>query len=277
MLVDKEEVRNTLLPLLRGLPVACDGGWFPIDAAAFGPGWKGRNGDLIWSLANELPKGAAMQLRRTLLLPPRDPRWGVEVEHRSDLFDRAGVCDGLRLQSVPEVRFHMSSYSYELPDQPPASTPQTAWDNWRNAVSEQAKPYYDSWFEYALSDILLLPEIHYLETLSSPGQQALSRLLLASLTSWPDGWESVSVRKLKGNPWSRRIRSPLSCWLQTAAWLSDDSDVRQPLGRRWLVPPPLLQSQRQRFRHLDPLSLDHARKLEADGELKRELTRLVLR
>ena len=267
---------DTLVPLLKRLPVACHGGWFAMSDAVFGPGWPDRLGDLVWSLADELPEDASERLRKTALLPPDDPRWGAAVEGRDELFDRVGVVDGLRLQNAPEVRFRMTSSSYELPGKPPPGTPQAAWDAWREAVREEAKPYYESLFEYALSGIQLLPESQYLTTLSPSGRNALSRLVLASLGSWPAGWESATIKKLSGNAWSRTVMSPLRYWLSTLAWLDDRIPTEQPLARRWLVPASFLRGQRDRFRHLDPLSVDLARRLEADPKLRAALTGLGL-
>ena len=274
MLVGKDE-SDTLLPLLKRLPVACHGGWFVMSEATFGPGWSNRLGDLVWSFADELPRDAAIQLRKTVLLPPDDLRWRVAVGDRDKLFDRVGVFDGLRLQNVPKVCFHMSNNSYELPADSPTGTPRAAWDDWRNSVHEQVEPWYTSWHEYTLSGIQLLPEIHDIETLSQSGRHSLSRLVLASLGSWPDGWESATIRKLKGYDWSRQIKSPLCYWLETTAWLKDGTAVEQTLSNRWLVPP-LLQSQRDRFRHLDPLSVDLAHKLEEEPKLKEVFIRLGL-
>lgn len=273
-LLGNEEL-ETSQPLIKRLPVACHGGWFAMSDATFGPGWPNRLGDLVWSFADELPEDAAIQLRRKVLLPPDDPRWRVAVGNRDKLLNRAGVFDGLRLQNVPKVCFDMSSNSYELPADPPTGTPQAAWDDWRNSVHEQVKLSYTSWHEYALSGIQLLPEIHDIETLSQSGRHDLSRLVLASLGSWPDGWESVTIRKPGGHRWSRQIKSPLCYWLETTAWFNDGIAVEQTLSNRWLVPPPL-QSQRDRFRHLDPLSVDLAHKLEKEPNLKEVLIRLGL-
>ena len=274
-LLGNEEL-ETSLPLIKRLPVACYGGWLAMSDAVFGPGWQGRHGDFIWSLADKLLEDAARQLRKTALLPPDDPRWGVAVEGRGELFARAGVFDGLRLQNVPEARFHMSSNSYEFPAEPPTGTPQAAWDDWRSAVREEAEPSYTSWLEYTLSEVRLLPEIHYLTKLSPSGRNALSDLVLASLGSWPAGWKSATVSKTWGRPWSCEVTSPLKYWLKTLAWLSDKSDVEQLLGRRWLVPESLLRGQRDRYSHLDPLSLDLARRLNAEPVLKAALTELGL-
>lgn len=266
-----DEELETSLPLIKRLPVACHGGWFAMSEATFGPGWPDRLGDLVWSFADELPEGAAIQLRKTILLPPNDPRWRVAVEDWDELFDRAGVFDGLRLQNVPRVRFYMSSNSYELPANPPTGTPQTAWDDWRNVVHDQVEPWYTSSHEYTLSGIQLLPEIHYIETLSQSGRHALSRLVLDSLGSWPTGWESATIRKFDGRPWSESVTSPLKYWLETLAWFNDSANVERPLSQRWLVPESLLRGQSDRYSHLDPLSLDLAHRLNNEPKLKAAL------
>ncbi len=271
-----EDPPNTLLPLLRHLPVACHEGWYAMSDAAFGPGWPGRHGEDVWALAEELPNDTLTQLRETTLLPPDDPRWGTAVTHLDGLFSRGGVIDGLRLRNEPELRFHMQEYGYELPPTISISVPQEAWDNWRGAVREEAKPYYTSWFEYSLSGIHLLPEIHHLETLSRPGRNALSQLLLASPGHWPAGWESATIRKSHGNYWSCSITSPLRHWLATLPWLRDGTAVEQPLSRRWLVPTSLLRGQSDRYRHLDPLSRDLSRRLEAEPDLMAVLMELGL-
>ena len=268
---------DTLLPLIRRLPVACDGGWLTMGAAVFGPGWPDRLGDLVRVLADELPDRAAKRLRRTALLPPDDPRWGVVVEDRGELLARAGVVDGLRLQHVPDIRFDMQGSGFHaLPSEPPTGTPQGAWDVWREAVRAEAKPSYEGFFKYRLSAVRLVPEIHHLTRLSSSGRNALSRLVLASLKHWPNGWESAAIDKTGGYSWSTRITSPLKYWLKTLAWLSDRANIEEPLERRWMVPESYLRGQRERYSHLDPLSLDFARSLNNDPELKDALVGLGL-
>ena len=271
-----ENPPDALLPLLKRLPVACHGGWLAMGDAVFGPGWPDRIGDHVWSLVHELPENAATRLRETTLLPPDDPRWGVAVKDLDGLFTRVGVVDGLRLHQTPDIRFNMQGSIYELPSTAPTDTPQEAWDDWRRSVQEEAKPYYTSWFEYSLSGVNLLPEIHHLETLSRPGRNALSRVLLASLALWPTGWQQATIRKRHGADWSKPITSPLRHWLTTQPWLSDRTAVERPLSHRWLVPASLLRGQGDRFQHLNPLSLDLSRRLEAEPKLKAALNVLGL-
>ena len=268
---------DTLLPLLKRLPVACHGGWFPISDAVFGPGWPDRLGDDVWLLAKSLPEDMATQLRKAALLQPNDRRWRTAVvEDRSELFSRLGVVNGLRPRAASEIRFHMHGSSYELPSTAPCDTPQASWDDWRSAVHKNAKPRHVSEFEYSLSGIQLLPEIHYLTTLSQPGKKALSRLILAALRLWPAVWQSVQITKCKGESWSRPIPSPLNHWLRSLPWLIDGNVAERPLSQRWLVPSSLLRVQPDRFQHLSPLSLELARRLEAEPELREALKMLGL-
>ena len=75
-----EEDQEALLPRLGKLPVACIGGWFGLKDAVFGPGWYGRRGEHLKTLADGLPEKEGEKLLRTALLPPDDPAWnGIEA------------------------------------------------------------------------------------------------------------------------------------------------------------------------------------------------------
>ena len=268
-----DEPSDALLSLLQTLPVCCDDGWFPMSAAVFGLGWQGRHGDDVAILVNELPDDTAQRLRRTMLLPPGDERWQTVVGDWGQLFERAGVFDGLRLQEVT-VTFDMDGYQSELLRKPPANIPQEAWADWyTNAIDVQ--PYYVGQYRYELR-VQLLPEIHHLATLKQPGRCAFSRLVLASLGRWAAGWESAVVKKIAGQSWRQEVASPLKHWLRITAWLCESSGIAQPLSRRWLVPESLLRGQAGRYEHLDPLSLGLARELNVDPALQAQLSSLGL-
>ena len=66
---------DTLLPLLKRLPVACHGGWFPISDAVFGPEWPGRLGDDVWLLAESLPEDMKQSQKYWRSRMRRQPRW----------------------------------------------------------------------------------------------------------------------------------------------------------------------------------------------------------
>ena len=294
-----EEVPEGLLPRLARLPVACTGGWFAMKAAAFGPGWPGRNGHHLKTLADGLPGEEGEALMQTALLPPGDDGWlpqgderggavnnphGIDLARRADLFARSGVVDGLRPAACKPVGFWMKKASPTLPDTGPDSVPQTAWEDWREAVLEQVKPRRDRDFPYELQDVYWLPLLHR-EDLDAPAHSALSDLILTSVTRWPKGWDEVTIKLRHARwDWTRRITSPLKHWLSNAPWLHDtrpggEGLVRErpkPLHQRWFVPKSLLQGQSGRFRHLSPLSLPLVQRLGQDEELLEGLQRLGL-
>ena len=169
----------------------------------------------------------------------------------------------------------MSQGLPDLPDEPPADTPRTAWDDWHNAVRDEVVPEFVSWFSYELSGVQLLPALHHLAKLSAPGRKALSDLVLASLVQWEAGWQSATITKVAGADWRTTITSPLKYWLTRLPWLTDGSPV-EPLRRRWLVPESLLRNQRERYAHLDPLSLALARRLNVEPQLQRTVADLGL-
>ena len=294
-----EEVPEGLLPRLARLPVACTGGWFAMKEAAFGPGWPGRSGDHLKTLADGLSREENEVLMKSALLPPGDDGWlprgdergaavsnphGIDLACRADLFARSGVVDGLRLAACKSVGFWMKKANPKLPDTPPDSIPQSAWEDWHEAVLEQVKPRRDKDFPYQLQDVYWLPLLHR-EDLDAPALSALSDLILTSLTQWPKGWGEVTIRLTHARwDWTQRITSPLKHWLSTAPWLHDtcpggEGLVRegsQSLHHRWLVPKSLLQGQSGRFRHLSPLSLPLAQRLSEDEELLGVLEKLGL-
>ena len=289
-----EEEPESLLDRLADLPVACTGGWFPLKGAVFGPGWPGRSGDHLQALANGLSGEEGAQLLRSALLPPDDDRWspradkrgvdgrhedGTDLENRAELFARAGVVSGLRLEACEPIRFKMSRSHPNLPDTSPGAIPQSAWDDWKQAALGQVKPHWKGWFEHELQDVTVLPILHR-EDLGDSAQTALSNLLLASLSHWKPGWEKVTIRRTW---WSQRIPSPLKHWLSTLPWLDDSHHDGQghgegprPLHQRWLVPGSLLRGQSGRFRHLSPLALPVAQQLGDDAEMVEVLEGLGL-
>ena len=269
-----DEPPDTSLQHLGKLPVACHAGWRPMVEAVFGPGWPDRLGDDLQLLADQLPDRAAERLNATMLLPPDDERWPGIEEGYGDLFARAGVVAGLRPLAANES-FYMNHIWQPLPDAPAATTKEV-WSDWFEAVKGDVRPPYTGSFKYEFR-VQLLSEIHYLAKLKSSGRLALSRLILASLGRWDSGWESVNIRKAHGQPWSKKVVSPLKHWLRTLAWLSDrPEESAELLSRRWLVPESLLRGQSERYSHLDPLSPDLAHRLNNDSALQKQLVGLGL-
>ena len=275
-LIGRDE-SDTIMALLKRLPVACRAGWFAAGEAVFGPGWPGRLGERIQSLADGLPAGASRLLDKALL-PPSNALWNCDIAARSDLFERAGVVDGLRLDAIEPLRFSMSGSDRELPIDAPGATPQARWDEWKETAQDelQSGRMYGGSFPYSLSEVRLMPEIHRLDELTGEASKALSDLVLASLAQWPSDWHAVTVRKRSGHGWATKLRSPLSHWLATLAWLDDNELEPRPLCQRWFVPESLLRGQGGRFAHLAPLSLELAHRLGENPDLLATLERLGL-
>lgn len=292
--IGREEPEG-LLHHLAELPVACTDGWFAVKEAVFGPGWAGRSGDDLRTLAGGLPDAEGEKLLRSALLPPGDDRWfpqgddraadagrpdGIEIARHADQFARAGVVDGLRLEACEPIRFWMSRSHPKLPGNAPVGLPQAAWDNWKDAMRGQVKPGFKTWLEYELRNVAVL-RILYWENLGEAGRTALSNLILASFTQWKNGWQDVTIRR---SWWSQQVPSPVKHWLSTQSWLKDADLGNQgllgagprPLHQRWLVPGSLLQGLSGRFRHLSPLSLPLAQRLGGDEALLEALERLGL-
>ena len=296
-----EEEQDTLLPLLGRLPVACIGGWFAMRDAVFGPGWLGRRGEHLKTLADGLPEDEGERLLRTALLPPDDSKWnGIEIQdpgtgtigvaERGAMFAQIGVAEGFRLEKHdPPMRFWMDRSHRDLPDEAPPGIPQSSWDDWRDSVRHEIDLGYVMWFEYEINDVSLFPvrDLLHREDLGGAARSALTELTLASIARWEEGWDQVTIRKKTGSPWSQRITSPLAHWISTLPWLDDRPDDAdpwhldpQPLRHRWLVPAFRLEGQKGRFRHLAPLSgeapLKLAYRLGEDEELVRTLKELGL-
>ena len=270
-----EEPPDAQLELLKDLPVACCGGWRPACEASFGPGWPERSGGDLRTLWEELGGEAGERLCATSLLDPGDSRWGVDVGGQADLFADIGVAQGLRLRAVERMRFEMAQWDYELPEAPPG-VDGPAWERWRTSVQPEARPRHVGLFGYHLEGVLDLPELHGHGELSQRGRRVFSRLILDSMPHWPDRWEQATVRKIAGE-WSVwPITSPLKHWLSATPWLSDGGIGERVLADRWMVPMSLLRGQRERFRHLRPLSLELARRLDGEAELLGTLQRLGL-
>lgn len=280
-----EEEPEGLLDRLADLPVACTDGWLPIREAVFGPGWDGRSGEHLRALADALPDEEGAEFLGNALLSPGDDRWfpqgdrrdtdghhprGIELASRADLFDRAGVVEGLRLEVYKPIRFEMSRANPELPDMAPVGVPQPAWDDWREAARKEVKPHWVGPFEYRLEGVTALPILHR-EHLGDPARTALWNLILASLAHWKNGWEEVTIKR---KWWAAQVTSPVKHWLSTLPWLVDRSGKEhppqqepRPLSQRWLVPTSLLRGPKGHFRHLSPLPPALAHRLAEDEEL----------
>ena len=144
--------------------------------------------------------------------------------------------------------------------------PQSNWDAWRASVNKEYEVQYSGYFEWQLSEIKWIPELNYFESLNSEGCTALSKILLLSLASWPEGWQSVQAKKIRGDGWTVSIISPLKFWLTEIGWLND-GEIQEPLNQRWLIPYSNVVRQAYRYEHLQPLSVELAHQLDSQPNL----------
>ena len=257
---------DTLLPLLEKLPAACNGGWYPMNKAIFGPQWLDRQGSEIATLADNLPTIPAEELCKRFIRPPDDPSWGQDVHQFSEFFSKLGVSDGLRLVSADKVNVTSKNYEFSITSNKPEIIPQSNWDAWRASVNKEYEVQYSGYFEWQLSEIKWIPELNYFESLNSEGCTALSKILLLSLASWPEGWQSVQAKKIRGDGWTVSIISPLKFWLTEIGWLND-GEIQEPLNQRWLIPYSNVVRQAYRYEHLQPLSVELAHQLDSQPNL----------
>ena len=271
------EPSDELLKLVKNLPLACYGGWCAAQDASFGPGWSRAAGENLWELCQEIPSDAAERLRETLLLKPCDPRWGLDVSKRDRLFARLGVAEGFRLTRVADVYFNMASWNYNLPETAPDGVDDVSWENWRTSIKHEIRLRFTRSSSYSLERIYYLAELRHVSDLGLKGRRAFSSLVLNSMCRWSEGWETAIIqRQVPGSEWNQSITSPLNYLLRTMPWLSDGSDRIRPLSDRWYIPASYLRGQKERFRHLRPLTLEFSSRLERNDTLLTTLIELGL-
>ena len=268
---------DELINVIKSLPLACYGGWRSAQEASFGPGWSRKTGENLWELCRELPLNIAKQLRETLLLKPSDSRWGLEVREYDNLLDRIGVAEGIRLNRIDNMWFEMSSWKYELPETSTEYVDVESWAKWRTTVKHEIQLKFVKNSPYTLEHLYFLTEIQHFTELSASGQRVFSSLVLDSIRGWPEGWETVLIRRqVQGGEWTQSVTSPLKYLLSTIPWFLNGPQDSQLLCDRWYVPTSHLRGQNERFRHLRPLSLDLSLRLEQDDQLLRTLEQLGL-
>ena len=239
---------QSLAAVLQKLPVPCFGGWYPMREATFGPGWGGHLGEAVKTLAEALPEPNREAFLSKVLLAPSDAGWSGTMPDRTDTLVAGGVVYGLRLRLAEDLgwdgTFMMAGgEQHQLLATPPPGFLQDTWDSWRQAVRNDAKPRYESYFSYRLSKVYVLRELVHVGKLTGPASRALSELLLASFRHWPGGWTRAEVQKTEGMPWWVTLKSPLRHALRILGWLAD-GELLRPLGKRWFVREALLGSQR---------------------------------
>lgn len=279
-LVERGKAEKSLR-LLKNLPAPCEGGWYPLAESAFGPGWPGTQGDVTQNYLARLRTSEAREARQRLLLPPSDDRWaGNGAEHIS-LHKLVGVFDGLRLIPIDSKswssRFHAYRHSFVLPQTPPPGWSENDWNEYCSVARNDARPTYN-FGNYEIQRLYVFPGLDKYQDFDEETRKALMEVVLGSARHWEDGWDILSINRIKGN-WDRiSLQSPLACSLSKLPWLGlSDGDViewSRPADR-WYVPAlELARGRKWQFAHLRPLPGELANRLDMDSRLAAMMQRL---
>lgn len=267
--------------LLAGLPAPCKGGWFPLGETAFGPGWQQTNGGVAEAYLTRVKTKETREARRRLLLAPADERWGRNGASHLTLLRLVGVFDGVRLvQIVPESwssDFEVYQWGCSFPRAVPPGVSEQNWSEYHAMASPQVKPAYNSG-HYQVQEFKAFPGLNEYREFDEGARLALSNVVLASAGQWDDGWETLTIFRVKGNSDALRLQSPLSHSLTTLPWLglteSGTINWYQPKDR-WHVPAvELARNRKWQFDHLRPLPVELATRLDATPRLAGVMQRL---
>lgn len=260
-------VQDTPQRDLNAYLVPCRGGWLPAGEAAFGPGWDDAGQDLDRYLRAAKLAGSetAAHARDRLVLPPDHPEWEGSPLARADLA-RLGVAAGLRLLLTPydeDVRLS-STYAY-VPDAPPHGVSADQWTVARGALYERLEEEggFVTTKLYRLGPLWTVPGLDAFAGLQAPTLQRLTRLVAASVATWPDdgdtsvpsfrrSWRNVVVNKPDGDRHRFVVASPLAVLLEHLAWVATDGDAPAPPSARWILPAAADRDAR-RYAYLRPL------------------------
>ncbi len=272
---------DAMLRLLRPIPVPCEGGWYPMTEATFGPNWPETRGVLLHSYLKALSSAGAVEARKRLLLPPEHPTWGGVGPGTKHLLLAGGVFDGLRLHEVRadawDSGFYASQYFLELPNRAPPNFTEKQWESYRTLAGSGKRPSFSSSHLYAVGTLYTFPGFMELETMPEPVRVRLSELILESLPRWGQGLEPLVLAKQSGYSERLSVTSPLKDFLQTTPWLAIQETNRLTWARpadRWHVPGDALAGRARHFAHLKPLPAGLAQRLDRNPELAGALRNL---
>lgn len=272
--VARERGSDAMMALLRPIPVPCRGGWYPMSEASFGAGWPATAGDLLESYLDAVTGTAATHARNRVLLPPDDPAWDGLGATSQDLLRRAGVFDGLRLETIkPDAwasQFNASMHRFDLPSVTPPEFDTAFWAEYKKHIESLLRGGFQSLQPYVVGKLHHFPGMGN-EQVQDPAREALCQLVLQSLPRWADGLEPLTFSKRFGQSDRKSGVSPLRYFLQTRAWLAvtgERSTVHwsRPADR-WHVPADMIVRRSTHFAHLRALPYKLARRLEIEPEL----------
>ncbi len=274
---------ETLLKLLRTVPVPCDGGWFAMREASFSAEWTETVGATLVTYLRSVKSGAARQALARLLLDPGHAAWGSVGLSQAHLLMSGGVLDGLRLDETRSdawsSSFRGSYVDFRLPGPPPG----VAKEHWAQFVVDtqaEAQSPFTNLQPYEVGSIHTFPGMAEFDSLSETARLALSELVLKSLPRWATGLQKLIVAKQGGQAHRLELISPLMHFLKTMPWLA----VREAKGivwarpsDRWYVPADTLAGRAKHYTHLRALPAALAREVGQNPELGSALRTLGMR
>ena len=267
--------------LLQKIASPCQGGWYPLGEVAFGPGWAGTNGDITLDYLSRVKTTEAQTALERLLLPPSHESWEHNGDRDTALLRVAGVFDGLKLTLVDQKewpsRFHATKQNFFLPEPAPLGTPPEFWRNYRASVQKNARPIYNSG-TYEVTRIYVCPGFADYADFDDATRLAFMRVFMASVSRWPDDWETIEVKRVVGYSETLAFLSPFASRLRGLSWLGFEDNGTVSWSRaseRWHVPASeLTRGRHWQFTHLRPLPSELANRLDTDSRLKSIMHRL---
>ena len=271
---------ETLLKLLRTIPVPCDGGWFAMRDASFSEAWPSTVGTTLAAYLRTVKSDAARQARERLLLEPGHAAWGSVGTSQAGLLISGGALDGLRLdETKPEAwssGFRGSSSDFRLPG-PPPGVAAGHWTLYVAYTQAEARSFFTNPQPYEVGSFQTFPGMAEYDLLGETSRLALSELVLKSLPRWGAGLQKLVVSKQGGQAHRVELASPLMHFLKAVPWLA----VREAKGvvwarpsERWYVPADTLAGRARHYTHLRALPAALAREVGLNAELASALRTL---
>ena len=268
------------IQLLGKLRAPCEGGWYPIEETSFGPGWPGKHGKELKKYLRKVGTRECDVAIDRLLLPPNHKLWDAIAEPPTDLLERAGVFDGIRLIPISQkdwhAKFTMGQWKgVNLPEQGPPGYSADLWNSYRQTIKKgiRLQDLYVSDFQYQVQNLYRLPGFENLERFGNKNRNLLMTLILTSLPSWDRkgiNWSRVTLRKISGERHHLSPISPLALSLKEIEWMQgnvDGDNIRFRPKDRWYIPSSAALGGLHQFSHLKPMPHSVTSILNVNSEL----------
>lgn len=268
------------IQLLGKLRAPCEGGWYPIEEISFGPGWPGKHGKELKKYLRKVGTRECDVAIDRLLLPPNHKLWDAIAEPPTDLLERAGVFDGIRLIPISQkdwhAKFTMGQWKgVNLPGQGPPGYSADLWNSYRQTIKKgiRSQDLYVSDFQYQVQNLYRLPGFENLERFGNKTRNLLMTLILTSLPLWDRkgiNWSRVTLRKISGERHHLSPISPLDLSLKEVEWMQgnvDGDNIRFRPKDRWYIPSSAALGGLHQFSHLKPMPHSVTSILNVNSEL----------